>query len=311
MRNKYDNLRTAVFGGSGKNAVKQERFRMLEAHYAFEAVFANADSGNEKGAVENLCSLVRQVAFTPMPRGRNLGEIQRQVIQRCQDYNRFHKIRDRKRPIAPMLDEERAALMPLPLKPFGAYAETEAVVKSDLTFRYDATKYSAPQGYIGKTVTVHATSYRIEAWYRGALVCSHERPFIKGEHQYLPEHYLALLERKPRAIPNAAPLKYGALPPELDRFRKLNKDKDKFEQLANILLLARQHDADVLLPAVDWANRSGAPTFEMVRFYLEARNLEADSREKAGEGPAGTVSVDKPELAGYDALVTEGGGGDE
>ena len=306
----YDNLKVAVFGGSGKNAVKQERFKMLEAHYAFEAVFANADSGNEKGAVENLCSLVRQVAFTPMPRGQNLGEIQRQVVQRCQDYNRFHKIRDRKRPIATMLDEERAVLMPLPLKPFSAYAETEAVVKSDLTFRYDATKYSAPQGYIGKTVTVRATSYRVEAWYRGALVCSHERPFIKGEHQYLPEHYLGLLEKKPRAIPNAAPLKYGVLPPELDRFRKLNKDKDKYEQLANILLLARQYDADVLLPAVDWANRSGTPTFEMVRFYLEARNLEADNREKPGKDPVGIIAVDKPELTGYDALITEGGGED-
>lgn len=280
----YDNLRTAVFEGSGKNAVKQERFKMLEAHYAFEAVFANAESGNEKGAVENLCSLVRQVAFTPMPRGKNLGEIQRQAIERCQNYNRFHKIRDRKRPIAPMLEEERAALMPLPVKPFSAYAETEAMVKSDLTFRYDATKYSAPQEYIGKTVTVRATSYRIEAWHRGALVCSHERPFIKGEHQYLPEHYLGLLEKKPRAVPNAAPLKYGALPPELDRFRKLCQDKDKYGQLANILLLARQTDADVLLPAVDWANRSGTPTFEMVRFYLEARSLEAGGREKTGGG---------------------------
>jgi len=307
----YDNLRVAVFEGSGKNAVKQERFKMLEAHYAFEAVFANADSGNEKGSVENLCSLARQVAFTPMPKGQNLGEIQKVVIGRCQDYIRFHKIKDRKRPIAAMLDEERAALMPLPLKPFSAYAETESVVKSDLTFRYDATKYSAPQEYIGKTVTVRATSYRIEAWYRGLLVCSHQRPFIKGEHQYLPEHYLGLLERKPRAIPNAAPLKYGALPPELDRFRKLNPDKDKYEQLASILLLARQHDAGALLAAVDWANRSGTPTFEMVRFYLDARNLEASGCEKADEGPKDIVAVDKPELSGYDALITEGGGDDE
>jgi transposase len=195
----YDNLRTAVFSGSGAKAVKQERFKMLEAHYAFDAVFANAASGNEKGGVENLCSLIRQVAFTPMPKGRNLREIQDQVIKRCLDYNRFHKIRDRQRPIAPMLDEERIQLMPLPLKQFSAYAETEAVVGSDLTFRYDATKYSVPLEYIGKTVTIRATSYQIEAWYRGVLVCTHERPFIKGEHQYLPEHYLTLLERKPRA----------------------------------------------------------------------------------------------------------------
>ncbi len=45
----YDNLRTAVFSGFGKEAIKQERFKMLEAHYAFDAVFANANSGWEKG----------------------------------------------------------------------------------------------------------------------------------------------------------------------------------------------------------------------------------------------------------------------
>jgi len=303
----YDNLRAAVFSGSGKNAVKQDRFKIFEAHYAFEAAFANPEAGWEKGSVENLCSLIRQVAFTPMPKGQNLKEIQEQVIRRCLDYIRFHKIRSRKRPIAPMLDEERAHLMPLPLKPFSAYAETEATVKSDLTFQYDATKYSVPQEYIGKVVTVRATSYKIEAWHRGVLVCSHIRPFIKGEHQYLPEHYLTLLKRKPRAIPNAAPLKYGVLPPELEKFRNLNRAKDKYEQLANVLLLGRQVDADVLLPAVDWANRTGSPTFDMVRFYLEAHNAETSAQAKTNVESVDIVVVDKPELHGYDALFSEEG----
>ena len=284
---------------------------MLEVHYAFEAAFANPESGWEKGSVENLCSLIRQVAFTPMPKGQNLKEIREQVIRRCLDYIRFHKIRGRKRPIAPMLDEERIHLMPLPLKPFSAYAETEAMVKSDLTFQYDATKYSVPQEYIGKTVTVRATSYKIEAWHRGVLACSHTRPFIKGEHQYLPEHYLSLLERKPRAIPNAAPLKYGTLPPELEKFRKLNCAKDKYEQLANILLLGRQVDTDVLLPAVDWANRTGSPTFDMVRFYLEAHNAEISTQAKTNVESAEIVVVDKPELHGYDALFSEEGSHNE
>ena len=307
----YDNLKTAVFSGSGKNAVKQERFKVFEAHYAFEPVFANAEAGWEKGGVENLCSLIRQAAFVPMPKGRNLKEIQDQVTKRCLDYIRFHKIRDRQRPIAPMFDEERTALMPLPVKPFSAYAETESTVKSDLTFRYDATKYSVPLEYVGKTVTVRATSYRVEAWHRGLLVYSHERPFIKGEHQYIPEHYLPLLERRPRAVTNAVPLKFGVLPPELDKFRRLNKDKDKFEQLANILLLGRHIDADILLPAVDWANRTGTPTFDMVRFYLNAQNVEASRSDKADSVCIDLVVVDRPGLEAYDDLFMDGGGHNE
>jgi transposase len=302
-----DLQKVAVFSGAGKNAVKQEQFKLLEAHYAFEGVFTNAYAGNEKGAVEDLCKLIRQVAFTPMPKGQNLKEIQDQVTQRCRDYIRFHKVKDRPRPVAAMLDDERPLLMPLPTKPLSAYAEEEAKVAHDLTFRYGATKYSAPQGYIGKTVTVRASSYRVEAWYKGALVCSHARPFVKGEHQYDPEHYLPLLQRKPRAIPNAAPLKYGALPPELDKFRKLCRDKNKFEQLANILLLGQHVDADALLPAVDWANRTGAPTFDSVRFYLDAHNDNAGAQAEAGGGPVDPFPVDGPEIKGYGALFKEGG----
>jgi hypothetical protein len=306
----YDNLRTAVFSGAGKHAVKQERFKMLEAHYAFEAVFANAYAGHEKGGVENICSTARQIAFTPVPKGRNLKEIQNTVLQHCLDYIRFHKIRDRPKPIAAMLDEERARLMPLPLKAFGAYAEAESIVGSDLTFRYDATKFSAPQEYIGKIVTVRATSYQIEAWHQGKLVCTHTRPFTKGEHQYLPEHYLPLLDKRPRAIPNAAPLKYGVLPPELERFRNLNREPDKYEQLAKTLLLGRQYDAEILLPAVDWANRSGSPTFDAIRFYIEARNTQVYSQDKSVTESVDIV-VDTPEFSDYDTLYAQRSGCDE
>jgi hypothetical protein len=209
-----------------------------------------------------------------------------------------------------MLEEERGKLMPLPLKEFEAYAEVEAVVGSGLTFRHDTTKYSVPQEYIGKTVALRVTSYRIEAWYKGVLICSHERPFNKGDHQYMPEHYLPLLEKRPRAIPNAAPLKYGVMPPELERFRKLCQAKDKYEQLCNVLLLGREVDAEALLRAVDYANRTGSPTLDSVRFYLEAYSL-GDAKGRSCEVPAGEIAVDKPRFEDYDALFMETGDADD
>ena len=302
----FDNLRQAVFSGSGKYAVKQERFRLFEAHYAFESAFMNREAGWEKGSVENLCGLIRQVAFVPIPKGKNLREVQDQVLRSCTDYIRFHKVRDRPRPIAAMLGEERPKLMPLPLKAFEAYAEAEALVGSGLTFRHDATKYSVPQEYVGKTVAVRTTSYRVEAWHKGILICTHERPFNKGDHQYLPEHYLPLLEKRPRAIQNAAPLKYGVLPPELEKFRKLCQAKDKYEQLCNILLMGRSVDAEVLLRAVDYANRTGSPTFASVRFYLEAHKLGGTQSMGSG-GHVGEIAVDKPRFEDYDALFKEAG----
>ena len=121
---------------------------------------------------------------------------------------------------------------------------------------------------------------------------------------------MPLLEKKPRAMANAVPLKYGVLPPELEKFRNLNRDKDKYEQLANILLLSRRVEAEVLLAAVDWANRSGSPKFDTVRFYLEARNIEMTGQDKAvTEGV--DIVVDEPEFFGYDALFTKEADEDE
>jgi hypothetical protein len=293
----YDNLKTAVFSGSGKNAVKQERFKLLEAHYAYESVFMNAASGNEKGAVENLCGLIRQVAFTPIPKGDNLKDIQEQVLRSCLNYCKFHKLKNRKRPIAEMMEDERGCLHPLPLKPFYDYSVTEALVNPDLTFWYDGTKFSLPMEYAGKTVTVRVYPYRVEAWYRGCLVYSHSRPFTKGDHQFIPEHYLPLLEMKPRAVNNAAPLKYGIMPPEMDLFRKTCCEKNKYEQIANVLMLSRSVEASLLLRAVDYANKTGLPTYDKVCFYLE---LQKDSlRARVND----TVVVDKQGFKQYDALL--------
>ena len=301
----YDNLRCAVLQDYGKNAVKQERFKQLEAHYAFEAVFMNKSSGNEKGAVENLCGSIRQLAFTPIPRGDTLKVIQEIVTRRCLEYRMYHKIKDRPRPILEMSREERACLHDLPAKPYEACDIVEAVVGSGLTFRHDATKYSLPLEYVGKTVTLRVFPYEIEAWYKGTLAYRHTRPFVKGENQYVPEHYLPLLEMRPRAMRNAAPLKLGALPPELEKFRNKCTAKDKYEQLANILLLGRDIDSKQLLAAVDYANKTGLPTFNKVKLFLDL----AGSPDK--ETVIDPVIVVQDELKQFDALLGMEGNVDE
>ena len=293
----YDNLRSAVLEGFGKHAVKQKRFKLFEAHYSFEAVFMNAASGNEKGSVENLCGSIKLNAFTPIPKGNTLKEIQGEVARRCLEYRIYHKIKDRPRSVLEMSNEERPCLYPLPLKRFEAYEMTEVNVGSDLTFRYDSVKYSLPVPYVGKTVTLRVFPYEIEAWHKGELAYRHTRPFAKGENRYIPEHYLSLLEKRPRAMRNAAPLKYGVMPLELETFRSKCTAKDKYEQLANILLLGRDIDSPLLLEAVDYANKTGTPSFNKVKFFLDL-----------GKSPVEDTVIDpviivQDELEQYDTLL--------
>jgi len=302
----YDNLRVAVFFGSGKHAVTQERFRALEAHYSFESVFCNVRAGWEKGGVEDLCKLCRGLAFTPIPNVGSLKELQDHAAAECANYIKFHKVKGRRAPIREMYEEERRALRPLPAKRIDASAPVQALVEHDLTFRHNTTKYSLPIEYVGKTVTVKPRAYTIEAWHGGKLVYAHARPYAKGKHQYIPEHYLPLLERKPRAMRNAAPLKYGVLPPELDLFRRRCADKDKLEQLANILMLGREVDADRLLQAVECANKSGKPSYKAVCFYLKLADEPICS---GGIAEFDDVAVEHADLNQYDQMLFDGDGG--
>jgi transposase len=71
----YDNLKTAVLSGGGKKAVIQKRFKKLTAHYGFKPIFCNIRAGWEKGAVENLVSIARSIALTPMPRVKDFKKL--------------------------------------------------------------------------------------------------------------------------------------------------------------------------------------------------------------------------------------------
>ncbi len=271
----YDNLRSVVLSGSGKDAVKQERFKKLEAHYAFEGIMCNVRSGWEKGAVENLVAIVRQIALTPMPRVSSLEQLQEHVTHKCMQYCQTHKIKDRPRSIKEMLEEEKKHLLPLPAYPLDPAEEQKALVYPDLTVRLNNIKYSVPPEYAGLNVTLKISPFNVDIYHEGKLLYRHNKARHQSDHQYVPEHYLEILERKPRAIKNAVPLKKGVLPAELKEFMLLCKHRDKNYQLVNILLLGRKIENDTLLWAVKQANATGTPTYDLVCFYLEIQGANA------------------------------------
>ena len=297
----YDNMRTAAASGSGINAVKNERLKELEAHYGFDGEFCNAYAGWEKGAIENGVAIVRRLAFTPMPHVEDYAELQQLVDARCLEYIETHKIRHRLASIKAMFEDERKSFAPLPLVAMEAAKTVAALVNSDLTVFFDGTRYSVPLNYVGERVTLKISPFTVAVWAKGELVYRHQRVLQKGNHQYIPEHYLELLTNKPRSIANAAPLRKGVMPKELKDFLGLCKARDKEQQLLEIMLLGRSVDPDSLLAAVGKANASGTPTYQMICFYLDI-SLPSDEDESL---PG--ITVEHINLAEYDRLV----GGEE
>jgi transposase len=290
----YDNLRCAVLSGSGKNAVKQEEFKRLERHYAFRAEFCNRAAGWEKSNAENGVKITRNIAFTPIPRAENFEELQKHVSACLLTYNMTHRIQTRPKKIWDMFQDERACLAPLPLSPFEADETVHAKVYPDQTVRYNKVRYSLPHGCAGRNVTLRISPFDIKAYLQGELLCTHKRIRAGGPDQYILDHYLESLSRKPRAAGQALPLTKGVMPDQCRTFLELCPDEDANKQLVDLMLLARDTGPDCLLAAMDEAALTGRPTAELVRYYLYSRQMPRDA-----------FVIRHGSLADYDRLIHE------
>jgi len=288
----YDNLRSAVLSGSGMNAVKQEEFKRVERHYAFTAEFCNRASGWEKSNAENGVKITRNNAFVPIPRVEDYEELQKHISASLLKYNMTHRIQGRPRKIWDMFLEEQASLAPLPLSPFEVDETVHTKVRPDQTVRYDKTNYSVPHGHVGKSVTLRVSPFELKVYCRGEILYAHERQREGGDDQYVLDHYLEALSRKPRAAGQALPIAKGVMPPQCRAFLELCPAADKNRQLVDIMLLARDIGESRVFAALDDAISTGKPTAELVRYYIYGQNMPDDAFE-----------IKHSDLADYDRLI--------
>ena len=296
----YDLLKTAALSGSGTNAVAQEAFKRFAQHYAFTAEFCNRASGWEKSNAENGVKITRNKAFTPIPRAKDFQELQNHVSAKLLGYNMTHKIQGRPNKIWDMLMEEKASLAPLPLSQYEVDETVRAKVYPDQTVRYDKFSYSVPHGYAGRSVTLRASPFKLKVFFRGNLLHEHDRQGPGGQDQYILDHYLEALSRKPRAAGQALPIKKGVMPPQCRAFLELCPATDANRQLVEVMLLARDAGEVRVLAAMDDAISTGKPTAEMVRYYLYGQQMPEDE-----------FKIEHSDLADYDRLIggKEDGGG--
>ncbi|MDR2458156.1 MAG: IS21 family transposase [Clostridiales Family XIII bacterium] len=272
----YDNCRVAVEHGSGKNAVVNKNFNLLRAHYGFESNFMNAARGNEKGLVENLCQHIRKLAFTPIPVGKNLKEIQESSLLKIEHYNNTHTKRYQKQSISDMAEIEKIHLYPLPLSEFQSFEPRLVTADKFLMFNYKNNKYSVPFDYANEKILVQSTPYEIFCKCKGQLIATHTIPLTEGNRVFDVEHYIPLLIKKRRSIQHAQPLKYGEMPSELKIFRSKCKDKNKLEQILDIFLLSFKYERTEILKAVSEANKNhNNPNYQIVLTYLQ-KNINID-----------------------------------
>ena len=256
----YDNLTTAVRRVlTGRRRAEQEAFVSLRTHYCYEAVFCNPAAGHEKGAVEHLVGTLRRRYLAPMPEVRDFAELNTYLRACCEREGQATRP-GTEASVAERWATERAALYPLPPQPFDCGRRVVARATRTAEVVFATNRYSVPAGCAHELLTLKADVETVRIYKEATLVAEHPR--CDGQHQHISDwrHYVPVLAQKPGAVPFAAALRNGDLPPAFEQFRQglCAHRPDGNRAFVQVLELALPHPLPVVTAAVAEALACGA-----------------------------------------------------
>lgn len=261
----FDNAKVAVKEGFGIYAKPQDRYLSFSSHYAFSLDFCNPASGNEKSLVENLVGYSRRNFLVPVPRVADIEELNRKLWNDCIHYRENHKVEHRQNPVYTMYQEEAKFINAIPKYRFDTSKTAIAKVDDFSTIRYEKNNYSVPTKYLRKDVTIKGYANNIRILHEGTVIATYSRQYGSGNTQYRLEHYIDLLERKPRSVSNARPVKETLTQELLDWGNQLPGGN---KEMVKLLRLCVDYGEERILAIKRLIPSRVVPTVDMVRTYL-------------------------------------------
>ena len=270
----YDNTKLAVARILGDGRRQRTRaFSALVSHYLFEDRFGRPGKGNDKGKVENLVGFARRNYLVPMPRARDFAELNAKLEVCCQ--RRFgDQLRGHQATIGERLLKDLEVLLGLPAVAYDACEKRPGRVTSLSLVRYRNNDYSVPTAYGHREVLIRGYVDHVEIACGSEVIARHERSYSKEDFVFDPLHYLALLEQKPGALDQAAPLTGWELPEDFIVLRRLLEarlGKPGKREFVQVLRLLETFRLEEVTSAVKDALELGALSFDAVKHLLLCR----------------------------------------
>jgi transposase len=307
----YDNLKPAVTQLlQGHRRAEHDAFLHFRSVYRFEALFANARAGWEKGSVENLVGYARRTYLVPIPQVANLTALNTLLRQRClEDQQRV--MAGQAAPIAEQVAVEQRYLGPLPEQPPEVGSVREVVVRSTGQVRFEANVYSVPIQYAYHRLVLKADPFSVRLYAGADLVAEHPRTY--GKHEVIEDwrHYVRLLLDKPFALPFASAVRHalahGDLPAHWEQLRQdlVARRSDGNREFARILELAATHSLAEVDGALGLAAEQpdwNADTVGQLLHWLQESPTAAVPLD-AARYPAFQVALPPPDLHAYNRLL--------
>jgi len=279
----YDNTKIAVakICGDGKRE-RTRAFTELQSHYLFRDRFGRPGKGNDKGKVEGLVKYARSNFMTPIPHAASFADLNAMLADRCRQ--RQGEIAGRhSETIGERLAADLATFRDLPAVALEPCESQAARVSSTALVRYRCNDYSVPTAFGFRDVLVKGFVDEVVILCAGEEIARHRRSYASGAFVFDPLHYLMLIEMKPNALDQAAPLQDWDLPEVFQHLRHLlearmgNRGKREFIQ---VLRLMEAMPMEVVADASSEAIRLGAIGFDAIKLIalsrIERRPLRLD-----------------------------------
>lgn len=309
-RLRYDNLPAAVKKVlRGFRREETARFVAFRSHWRFESEFCTPGEAHEKGGVENEVGTFRRNHWVPLPRARDLAELNEMLLRACRE-DEGRVLVGRQEGVGQAMLIERSHLLPLADEDFDLVERAFPTVNGFGCVKVRTNAYSVPVP-AGRTVEARITASNVDLWYDGRRVAIHERCF--GHHQEVLdlEHYLDVLERKPGAFAGSKPLAQwraaGRWPESYDRLlEKLVERHGRGKgtrEMIELLCLGRTYGQGRLKSAVEQALALGCTDSAAVRHLLSTRETPRPSPILLEVGRLSAFERPLPDMADYDQLL--------
>jgi hypothetical protein len=215
----------------------------------------------------------RRTFLTPVPRAASFAALNAELERLC--LARLGEAAGRDpRPVGERLEADLAALMRLPSASFEACDIVAARASSMALVRYRGADYSVPTCHAHQPVVVKGFIEEVVILTGASVIARHRRAYEKGALVLDPLHYLALIEQKPGALDQAAPLQGWELPPAFAEMRRLlearmgQRGKREYVQILRLMEIAPMPTVSA---AVTEAIRRGVIGFDAVKQLVVAR----------------------------------------
>ena len=217
---------TAILQGRQRKV--QERYAALASHYRFDPRFCMPARGNEKPYVEHSVYDLQRDWATPVPRMQDLAELNA-YLRSCALAKRDHVMAGKTQTVGERFEQDQQAALPLPARAFDPFVPETGKVDKYQTVRFDTNRYSVPRRWAFETVTIKAYVDRIEVVAGAGVIARHARRYARDEWIVEPQHYLAILGRRPAALDHSFVFAQWKLPA---CFEQLRADFEQREGLA-------------------------------------------------------------------------------